>query len=38
VITAFVFFFQGIESEALLIVLDKGGICASFGSFYLADS
>jgi len=30
--------FQGIESEALLILLDKGGICASSGSACLADS
>ncbi len=30
--------FQGIESEALLILLDKEGICASSGSACLADS
>ena len=30
--------FRGIESEALLILLDKGGICASSGSACLADS
>ena len=29
---------QGIESEALLIMLDKEGICASSGSACLADS
>jgi len=33
VITVVIFFFHGIESEALLILLDKGGICAAFGSF-----
>jgi cysteine desulfurase len=30
--------FDGIESEALLIFLDKEGICASSGSACLADS
>jgi cysteine desulfurase len=30
--------FHGIESEALLILLDQGGICASSGSACLADS
>lgn len=30
--------FHGIESEALLILLDKEGICASSGSPCLADS
>jgi cysteine desulfurase len=30
--------FHGIDSEALLILLDKGGICASSGSACLADS
>ncbi|MCI0622790.1 MAG: cysteine desulfurase NifS [Acidobacteria bacterium] len=30
--------FQGIESEALLILLDQEGICASSGSACLADS
>ena len=30
--------FQGIESEALLILLDKEGICASSASACLADS
>jgi cysteine desulfurase len=30
--------FHGIESEALLILLDKEGICASSGSACLADS
>ncbi len=30
--------FQGIESEALLLLLDKDGICASSGSACLADS
>jgi cysteine desulfurase len=30
--------FDGIESEALLILLDKEGICASSGSACLADS
>jgi cysteine desulfurase len=30
--------FRGIESEALLILLDKEGICASSGSACLADS
>jgi cysteine desulfurase len=30
--------FQGIESEALLILLDKEGICASSGLACLADS
>jgi cysteine desulfurase len=30
--------FYGIESEALLILLDKEGICASSGSACLADS
>jgi cysteine desulfurase len=30
--------FHGIESEALLILLDKEGICASTGSACLADS
>jgi len=30
--------FHAIESEALLILLDKGGICASSGSACLADS
>jgi cysteine desulfurase len=30
--------FHGIESEALLIVLDQEGICASSGSACLADS
>ena len=30
--------FHGIESEAMLILLDKEGICASFGSACLADS
>jgi len=30
--------FQGIQSEALLILLDKEGICASSGSACLADS
>lgn len=30
--------FHGIESEALLILLDKDGICASSGSACLADS
>jgi cysteine desulfurase len=30
--------FEGIESEALLIMLDKGGVCASSGSACLADS
>ncbi|MBN1105065.1 MAG: aminotransferase class V-fold PLP-dependent enzyme [Deltaproteobacteria bacterium] len=30
--------FSGIESEALLILLDKEGICASSGSACLADS
>jgi len=30
--------FRGIESEALLILLDKVGICASSGSACLADS
>jgi cysteine desulfurase len=30
--------FHGIESEALLILLDKAGICASSGSACLADS
>lgn len=30
--------FQGIESEALLLLLDKEGICASSGSACLADS
>ena len=30
--------FHGIESEALLIMLDKEGICASSGSACLADS
>jgi cysteine desulfurase len=30
--------FRGIESEALLIMLDKEGICASSGSACLADS
>ncbi|MGD0916330.1 MAG: aminotransferase class V-fold PLP-dependent enzyme [Thermodesulfobacteriota bacterium] len=30
--------FQGIESEALLILLDKEGVCASSGSACLADS
>jgi cysteine desulfurase len=30
--------FRGIESEALLILLDKEGICASTGSACLADS
>ncbi len=30
--------FHGIESEALLIILDKEGICASSGSACLADS
>jgi cysteine desulfurase len=30
--------FQGIESEALLIMLDREGICASSGSACLADS
>jgi cysteine desulfurase len=29
--------FHGIESEALLILLDKEGICASSGSACLAD-
>ena len=32
------FTFHGIESEALLILLDKEGICASSGSACLADS
>jgi len=30
--------FHGVESEALLILLDKEGICASSGSACLADS
>jgi cysteine desulfurase len=30
--------FHGIESEALLVLLDKEGICASSGSACLADS
>jgi cysteine desulfurase len=30
--------FQGVESEALLILLDKEGVCASSGSACLADS
>lgn len=30
--------FHGIESEALLMLLDKGGVCASSGSACLADS
>jgi len=30
--------FKGIESEALLILLDQEGICASSGSACLADS
>ena len=30
--------FRGIESEALLILLDKEGVCASSGSACLADS
>ena len=30
--------FHGIESEALLILLDKKGICASSGTACLADS
>ena len=30
--------FHGIESEALLILLDRDGICASSGSACLADS
>jgi cysteine desulfurase len=30
--------FHGIESEALLILLDKAGVCASSGSACLADS
>jgi cysteine desulfurase len=30
--------FHGIESEALLILLDREGICASSGSACLADS
>ncbi len=30
--------FQGIESEALLLLLDQAGICASSGSACLADS
>jgi cysteine desulfurase len=30
--------FDGIESEALLILLDKEGVCASSGSACLADS
>jgi cysteine desulfurase len=30
--------FHGIESEALLIMLDKEGVCASSGSACLADS
>jgi cysteine desulfurase len=30
--------FHGIESEALLLMLDKEGICASSGSACLADS
>lgn len=30
--------FPGIESEALLILLDQEGICESFGSACLADS
>lgn len=30
--------FNGIESEALLILLDKEGVCASSGSACLADS
>jgi cysteine desulfurase len=30
--------FHGIESEALLILLDKEGVCASSGSACLADS
>jgi cysteine desulfurase len=30
--------FRGIESEALLILLDQEGICASSGSACLADS
>jgi cysteine desulfurase len=30
--------FHGIESEALLILLDKEGICASSGAACLADS
>lgn len=30
--------FHGIESEALLILLDQAGICASSGSACLADS
>jgi cysteine desulfurase len=30
--------FRGIESEALLILLDQAGICASSGSACLADS
>jgi cysteine desulfurase len=30
--------FHGIESEALLILLDQEGICASTGSACLADS
>jgi len=30
--------FRGIESEALLILLDKEGMCASTGSACLADS
>lgn len=30
--------FHGIESEALLILLDQEGICASSGSACLADS
>jgi cysteine desulfurase len=30
--------FRGVESEALLLLLDQEGICASSGSAYLADS
>ncbi|MCU0772824.1 MAG: aminotransferase class V-fold PLP-dependent enzyme [Verrucomicrobia bacterium] len=30
--------FHGLESEALLILLDQAGICASSGSACLADS
>ncbi len=30
--------FHGIESEALLLLLDQAGICASSGSACLADS
>jgi cysteine desulfurase len=30
--------FQGIESDALLILLDKEGVCASSGSACVADS